>query len=80
MSLAVTSAHWDGNAIHSTHFVNWSIITKILVLPEVDSGNGPKNPDELTPWVPQYDILSLDILPSCLPFNAYYILHTTSHI
>jgi hypothetical protein len=37
-----TDAVWDGNAIHSTHFVNGSTITKTLVLSEVDSGNGPK--------------------------------------
>jgi hypothetical protein len=39
---AVISAVCDGKGIISTHFVNWSTMTKILLFPLFVSGKGPK--------------------------------------
>jgi hypothetical protein len=38
----VISAVCDGKEIISTHFVNWSTMTNILLLPLFVSGKGPK--------------------------------------
>ena len=41
-AVAVTSAVWEGKGMHSSHFVNWSTITRTYSLPSAARGKDPK--------------------------------------